>query len=568
MVVYEAQDLGERLSYISEAAIKKAEHGENGGYGIMKSPADGDLEDGALVEGGALAIMSLEACGLFSQYFAIGVLLGGIPQLAYPVFLNYLNMEGYQIATYGVLVNTGWYFKPFFGMLTDCVPLFGYRRKSWMLIGWTIAMICLAIMAFMPFEAPYCGKKELCSIALKKVSAADQATYFNFHAPDSGFKFIMISVVMCLGYMMAAVSSDAMVVQYAQREPLAIRGRIQTAIYIVRYVGQTTALLCIGILLNGPNYKGSFDFNVSPNVIYGIFLAPCVMVVVTTVFLVVEIKSEGTPFKLWCSMVWDLLQKRALWQVATYRLVNNLFFNISSTAGQPIQSIWAKTEPLNDSFSGIVGNVIFISIMIVVGKYGLLWNWRWTIALSTLGIMMVDSFVIFMTIFDGLRNQWFFTGAQLADQIPSGIRFIVGTYCAVELADAGNEGSVYGFITALNNVSSPIATVLYKLIDSYFAVTNPDLIRDDMEVRWDVAYTYFIAYGFKLFSLVWLFLLPRQKQELQELKRTGSKSSLAAILLLTAFVSCLLFSMAVNILSIFPSTKCLRVAGGKGCPPK
>ncbi|KAF0683810.1 hypothetical protein As57867_024120, partial [Aphanomyces stellatus] len=168
----------------------------------------------------------------------------------------------------------------------------------------------------------------------------------------------------------------------------------------------------------------------------------------------------------------------------------------------------------------------------------------------------------------GLRNQWFFTGAQLADQIPGGIRFIVGTYCAVELADAGNEGSVYGFITALNNVSSPIATVIYKLIDSYFAISNLDILRDDSHVRWAVAYTYFIAYGFKLLSLVWLFLLPRQKQELQELKRTGSKSPLAAVLIIVAFITCLVFSMTVNILAIFPSTKCLRVAGGPGCAKK
>ncbi|KAF0708602.1 hypothetical protein As57867_006277, partial [Aphanomyces stellatus] len=565
MVALETQDLEERLSHISGAAIRKAGHGHDY-YDPMKTPEEGDLEDGgALVEGGALPLLTREAFGLYSQYFTIGVLLGGIPQLAYPVFLNYLNMEGYQVVTYGVLVNGGWYFKPFFGMLTDCVPLFGYRRKSWMIVGWIVAMICLAVMAFMSFEAPFCGKKELCLVSLKKIPAADQAKYFNFHAPDSGYKFIITSVFLCLGYMMAACASDAMVVQYAQREPLAIRGRIQTAIYTVRYVGQTTALLCIALLLNGPNYRGSFDFNVSPNVIYGIFLAPCVVVVVTTIFFVVEVKTPPTPFKQWCVMLWDLLQTRAMWQVATYRLMNNIFYNFSSTAAQPIELIWAKATPLNDSFSGIIGNVIFMAIMVVVGKYGLLWNWRWTIALSSIAIILVDGFVIFMTIFDGLRNQWFFTGAQLADQIPGGIRFIVGTYCAVELADAGNEGSVYGFITALNNVSSPIATVIYKLIDSYFAISNLDILRDDSHVRWAVAYTYFIAYGFKLLSLVWLFLLPRQKQELQELKRTGSKSPLAAVLIIVAFITCLVFSMTVNILAIFPSTKCLRVAGGPGC---
>ncbi|KAF0692872.1 hypothetical protein As57867_016043, partial [Aphanomyces stellatus] len=147
-------DLQERLSYIHSAAD---DHKDNdGAYADGKTP--GELEDGALVGGGALPLFSREALGLFSQYAAIGVIYGMIPSLNYPIFNTYLNMEGYQTASYSVLVALGWSYKVVFGMLSDCFPIFGYRRKSWMLIGWSVAMICLAIMAFSSLGEPFCDR--------------------------------------------------------------------------------------------------------------------------------------------------------------------------------------------------------------------------------------------------------------------------------------------------------------------------------------------------------------------------------------------------------------------------
>ncbi|CAK4481639.1 unnamed protein product, partial [Aphanomyces euteiches] len=90
-------DLEERLSYVHS----DTKQGQDGEYTEAKTP--GELEDGALVEGGALPIWSREAFGLYSQYFTIGVIYGMIPALNYPIFNFYLQMEGYQTASYSVL---------------------------------------------------------------------------------------------------------------------------------------------------------------------------------------------------------------------------------------------------------------------------------------------------------------------------------------------------------------------------------------------------------------------------------------------------------------------------------
>ncbi|EQC27743.1 hypothetical protein SDRG_14492 [Saprolegnia diclina VS20] len=561
-------DLEERVSYIQSATRDKRES-TNDDYVDAKTPMD--LEDGALVAGGALAMFSREALGLFSQYFAIGILYGMLPGLNYPVFNNYLHMEGYQTSAYGVLVTLGWSFKVFYGMLSDCVPIFGYRRKPWMLLGWGVATLCLCIMTFSPFPAPYCDAREIKCPAvtppLKNLTAKGWDKWYNFEAPNGGTKFIVLSVIVGFGYVMADCAADAMVVQYAQREPLAIRGRTQTAIYILRYLGQMVSQICTAFLLNGKEYGGSFNFAVSVNVMYGICLVPCALIVFSTFFILVEVKTERTPFRAWVANFWGLLQSRVMWQICAFKFLNQVFGAFGATPATPIARTWAGVEPLNEALSGVLGSFIVSVIMAIVGKWGLHWNWRWVIALSTVGILTIDACVVFVTIWEVFRNQWFYNGVALTENVPSGIRFIVATYCAVEIADVGNEGATYGLVTTVNNLATPFASVLFKLVDSFFDVSQTDIGRDDTRVRWEVTYTFLISYASKLAALGWLFMLPPQKAEMQELKKRGGKSKLAGAILIAIFVIALVFSVSTNFMSIYPSTKCYRIAGGKGYFP-
>ncbi|OQR99748.1 Folate-Biopterin Transporter (FBT) Family [Achlya hypogyna] len=546
-------DLQERASYIlSSSQRNNADGVSKDAYDLSKTPTE--LEDGAIVGGGALHLWSREALGLFSQYGAIGVLYGMLPVLSLPIYTVYLNMEGYQTASYGVLVTVGWTFKVFWGMLSDCVPIFGYRRKSWMLIGWFTTMVCLAVMTFLPIGEPYCDRRvpnNVCKTPLINISEADKAKYLNFDAPGRGSTFIILSMFISFGYVIAACASDAMVVQYAQREPEAIRGRVQTAIYTVRTLTGVFAQLVVAFLLNGKEYGGSFTFSVPPNAVYGICLAPCIVVVFTTIFVVVEDKSPRTSFTSWRQQFWGLLQKRVMWQICAFRFINTMFQSMSATPTSPIASKWAQRWATSStpSFSS---------------SWGLNWNWRWTIAFASLGMVAIDSFVMFMTIWNVYRNQWFYTGVTMADNIPMSVRFIVSTYCAVEIADVGNEGATYGLITTVGNLASPVASVIYKYIDSFFDVSQNDILTDSTHVRWEATYVYIISYSCKVLALGWLFLLPPQKVQMQELKRKGGSSKIAGALLVLCFLASMVFSMTSSIMAIYPSTKCYRIAGGKG----
>ncbi|KAG3099251.1 hypothetical protein PI124_g19875 [Phytophthora idaei] len=107
---------------------------------------------------------------------------------------------------------------------------------------------------------------------------------------------------------------------------------------------------------------------------------------------------------------------------------------------------------------------------------------------------------------------------------------------------------------------------MYKSIDSHFNIATKDIKKDTHEVRMDVTYAYLIAYAFNLASIVFIYWLPRQKEYVHELKRTGGKSKLLGILTICYILFGFFFWVVLtNALTLSTSTSCLRIAGGSGC---
>ncbi|KAH9096175.1 hypothetical protein LEN26_017568 [Aphanomyces euteiches] len=523
-----------------------------------------DVDFGALRPGGALNLLSLEAFGLLSQYAGVGILMGVFNALQYPLFQNYLHMEGYQSASYRVLISLGWSSKIFFGILSDCLPVFGYKRRPYMVLGWAICGVCCLMMAITPFPAPYYGSKELKGIPTSNMTA-DQLKLINLAAPTSASFFIVMSMLGSLGYVMADVAADAMVVQYAQREPAAIRGRVQTAIYFTRDSFTMVPMLVVAFCMNDYKYGGSFSWSIDPNVVYAGLTVPCFLAAYTAFALMVEEKVDHVHFTEYMQNAWLLLQKRVVWQICAFKFFNGVFFGYQSTLNDPISSIWVKVQPLVATSFSILSQLFRVVAMFAVGKYALNWDWRWAIALSTILLVVFDTAWHFLAIWDIYRNQYFHSAMNSLEAFPSAMLFLFGAYLLVEVVEIGNEGLVYALLSTVANLASPLSTVVAKTVDSFFNARLADIQRDDSAVRWQVTYSFIMAAAFKLGSLVFLVLMPRQKAYVQVLKRTGSLSKLAGALVVVCFFMGYAYNLTTNLLSIYPSTSCLRIAGGKGC---
>ncbi|ETO72782.1 hypothetical protein F444_11231 [Phytophthora nicotianae P1976] len=553
----------ERLSAVSVSVNKDP---DQDGYTSVKTPdtTAAELEGGALRPGGMPVLTSKDTIGLLFQYAAVGVVYGMLPETIYPFMQEYLNCSGAQVAAAKELVVLPWSFKVFFGTISDCFPIYGYRRRPYMLIGWTVCIIMLLIMAIMPIGKPYYTVASDRDIDTADYTPEIEAR-INYDAPGEGAKYVIIMFFAAVGYVFSDVCSDSIVCELAQREPIAKRGKTQSAIYAVRYVVVILGELLVGFCFNGEEYGGDFAFSLSfPQlmIIMTVLTAPALPI---TWFFIKEEKKERADFRKYISEFWDLLCKRVVYQIIAYNFFAGIFSSISYTASSPVQSYMVDVTPINSTLNDVLGHVCFLIGIMVTSKYGLHWNWRGMIVWTGLVVIIVDCAVALITVWDVFRSQWFWLGPPIAVQIPSGVAWIIALFVTVEIAGVGNEGAVYGLVTTVGNLASPFATTLTLLIDGPFNITNARVQADDHSVRMDITYTVIISYTMTIFSWVFLFLLPKQKLDTQELARTGGSSKILGGLTIAYLSFSLVWSVTVNTLAIFDSTSCLLIAGGTGC---
>ncbi|KAH9149288.1 hypothetical protein AeNC1_019365, partial [Aphanomyces euteiches] len=174
----------------------------------------------------------------------------------------------------------------------------------------------------------------------------------------------------------------------------------------------------------------------------------------------------------------------------------------------------------------------------------------------------MDAICQFFTIYDVYRNQWFYLGVPLVEQVPYAVQFIITTFAIVEIADVGNEGLIYGLLTTCSNMASPFGSMISNIIGDHFQVKSKQIKEDSDYTRNQVAYTYIIYYCFVGVAMCLVIFYPNQKKMIQEWKKNDKDYKfVGGSVLISGFVI-LVLSITSNILTMFESTKCLRFAGG------
>ncbi|KAH9173461.1 hypothetical protein AeNC1_017722, partial [Aphanomyces euteiches] len=136
-------------------------------------------------------------------------------------------------------------------------------------------------------------------------------------------------------------------------------------------------MLVVAFCMNDYKYGGAFSWSIGPNDVYAGLTIPCVVGTYTAVALVVEEKAERVGLGQYIQDVWGLLKQRVVWQICAFKFLNGIFFGYNSTLSDPISSIW---------FFRVVA-------MFIIGKYALDWDWRITMAVSTVGLIVFDATV-------------------------------------------------------------------------------------------------------------------------------------------------------------------------------
>ncbi|KAK7236640.1 hypothetical protein SO694_0024105 [Aureococcus anophagefferens] len=402
-----------------------------------------------------------------AQVLCGGHRLRGLPSTIYGFFLGYLNVEGYVYATAATIVSLPWSFKFLFGAINDCVPLFGYRRKPYMVLGWLLCSAALLRLAAMPLPRPY-----WCPNA-----AGD-------------------------GYVRTVHTSSGA----ESAEPCNPKRRRWAANAPRRFVGDEVELKKdeeddLPALPDGAAYEAK------------------------------------RTFRQYAANVFELLRGRAMLFVILYQFLTPIVRGVSTTAGGEVKQYWAHVKTFQNACFSLVGLGLFAAGLYLVKTRLLDQSWRHMLLVTTVFLNVVDMPFTFCTIFDVVRDQYFYLGETVLVEIPAAANFVVST-----------------FVIAISN--------------QIFGLWSPSLsdssnyIEDAPVVPPSVALSFAVSYFFAFASLATLPLLPNQKDEAQERKRKWEKRDARAYVHGPRRLAGLVYSVTVNFLAMFPSTMCLKIAGG------
>jgi MFS family permease len=90
----------------------------------------------------------LVSAGLFITTLGQTGVIGGLPFRF--LFKNQLHLNAAQQANFFAVATFAWYLKPLAGMLCDSFPLFGTRRRSYLVASSAVAGLCWTLFAFAP----------------------------------------------------------------------------------------------------------------------------------------------------------------------------------------------------------------------------------------------------------------------------------------------------------------------------------------------------------------------------------------------------------------------------------
>lgn len=480
--------------------------------------------------------------GLYAQYFAVGLVCGALPGTMYGYFLGYLEVESHVYATAVQVVSMPWSFKFVYGMVNDCLPIAGSHRRAYMVLGWAICALSLAALAHA--DEPEQGE----STAAGTVAA-------------------MMSMA-ATGYMMADVAADSLVVQCAKMEHIDVRGTLQSNVYLVRTCGSIAAALLVGLGMNGRQYNGTFDWSLTFHQVCGLLaLQSAAMVPVSWLCITEPAHGAQRSIGEYLRLCYTALQSQGMFFVAIYSITHGVLGGISTTAAPNVTKLWAGVHTLQAQSFTVLAMVIFAAGLVLVKRYLLHTNWRYVIAGTTVMLTIMDAVFVYFTVYDIVRNQYFYLGESAIVMVPAAAKFLVTSFVVVELAEDGQEGMVYGLLTTLHNLGAPIARGLSNTVYglAYDGLTDANNFKQDTSAFRDtVASSYALGYGCGLAALLLLYYLPSQKVQTHQWKtlpkRKWYATSIVAILALAWT-----YALTASVLAMVPSTSCLKAVGGSGC---
>lgn len=403
-----------------------------------------------------------ELIAILTVYFVQGIV--GLARLAVSFFLkDDLHLSPAQVAALMGIAALPWVIKPLFGFLSDGLPLFGYRRRPYLILSGllgTAAWLALATV----------------------VNSATTAT--------------IAILITSLSVAISDVIVDSVVVERAKKESLGRIGSLQSLTWGCSAVGGLITAYFSGWLLE----------HLSRQAVFGITATfPLLYLAVTWLIIEEPVRESQEVFTInqQIKQLWSAFSQKSillptafifLWQ-ATPTADSAMFFFSTNELGFPPEFLGRVR--LVTSFAALIGIWLYqrflknLPFRVILG---------WSTVISSLLGLTTLLLVTHANRSLGIDDRWFSLGDSLILTAMGQIAFMPVLVLSARLCPAGVEATFFALLMSIWNLSGLLSHELGALITHWLGVSETNFDRLWLLVT--------IANLSTLLPLPFVFLLP------------------------------------------------------------
>jgi folate/biopterin transporter len=381
---------------------------------------------------------SAELIAILTVYFVQGIL--GLARLAVSFFLkDELKLSPVQVSAMLGIVALPWIIKPLFGFLSDGLPIFGYRRRPYLVLSGilgTISWISLATVVHTSWAATS-------AIALGSLSVA-----------------------------VSDVIVDSLVVERARSESQADAGSLQSLCWGASAVGGLVTAYFSGMLLEHFSTRTVFWITASfPLIVSGVAWLITESPVskdnkdkdnsVDVKHQLVELRKAVTQKAIWLPTAFVFL-----WQSTPTADAAFFFFTTNELHFEPE---FLGRVRLVTSLASLVGIWIFQRFLKSV-PFRVIFGWS-TVLSAVLGMTML-LLVTHTNRALGIDDRWFSLGDSLILTVMGQIAYMPVLVLAARLCPPGVEATLFALLMSVSNLAGMVSYELGAFVMNWLNITE------------------------------------------------------------------------------------------------
>jgi len=492
----------------------------------------------------AVQLFRLENIAVPACYLLVGLLQGlsGPFTNVYPLDLNASEAQQATISSLKSLPST---FKLVFGFISDNFPMMGYRRKSYMLLGWFVTSLSMLALLFFSdlskeaMERNNSGDIEDYADQRVQFANAKDLSTTSFGTPPT-IPFLSFSLLLFgTGFWLADVMGDSIVAEKAKLEPEFSRGHLQSTCYACRFFGLMIAAPCSTVIYSTYGPKAVV-----------VLMAALPASIVPLIYVLKETKNVPVAStNEQCAEIYQTVCSRAVWQPMGFVYLYNVLQVGNAAWKQFLKTVLGFTSNQLNALLIAAYVLLWLGIM-AYKKFFINWSWRSVYVTTTLlnGIFSALQILLIKGITFGLSPFIFALGDDAFADFIGGIQFLPTTIMMVHLCPSGSEGASYAMFTTMSNSAYTLASAFSTLLLGVWDVSKEVMERGELTGMVNLTA---LTTCIQVSGVLFVGLLPRTKDDLSNLHADPmSGSKIGGFIFLFVTFSSVLYSLVVGVLNI------------------